>query len=298
MKLRRNLKTFKALPFILLLGTLFGSTMVISRFSLGQMEPGVYNSLRLVIVIICFTLVFAFSPGRQWPRDRKLWLHAGIWGLLGLAIPMMSFISALQYQSSGVTSLLITLNVAITVILAHFFLSDETLTPRKFLGLAIAFAGAGLILLRGETGLASLGKADWRGYALVGAGVLGTSIGYIYARKFLQTSNEFQVISVRMVIAALVIIPFTLSTTGFDLSGVRWSGVLALLFSAVIGTFFTFQVEFLIVKRFGASATSEAAYIVPVVATGLGALLLGEQVTWTIVIGMLIIFVGITLLNQ
>jgi drug/metabolite transporter (DMT)-like permease len=298
MKLRSNLKNFKALPFILLLGLMFGSTMVISRFTIGQMEPGVYNSLRLIIVVICFTLVFALSPGRQWPHDKKLWLHAGIWGMLGLAIPMMSFITALKYQSSGVTSLLITLNVAITVILAHFFLSDETLTPRKFLGLVIAFAGAALILLRGETGLGTLGKADWRGYALVGAGVLGTSVGYIYARKYLQASNEFQVVSVRMVSAALVIIPFTLTTTGFDLSGVRWSGVLALIFSAIVGTFLTFQVEFLIVKRFGASATSEASYIVPVVATGLGALLLGEHITMTIVIGMLIIFVGITLLNQ
>lgn len=297
MSSRPKNKTFKAFPFILLLGLMFGSNMVVARFALGQMQANVFNSLRLVAVLVLFALVYAFSPGKQWPRDRHLWLHAGVWGVIGLAIPMASFISALEYQSSGVTSLLITLNVAITVILAHFFLEEEKLDKRKILGIVIAFAGAAIILMRGETGLAELGKADWRGYALVGLGVVGTAIGYVYARKNLQTDGGFDVISVRMVAAALTLIPFTWATTGFDLSGVQWSGILALLFSTLIGTFFTFQLEFLIVKRFSASAASQAGYIVPVVATGLGALFLGEQVTWTIVAGMILIFAGISLLN-
>ena len=169
---------------------------------------------------------------------------------------------------------------------------------RKILGLVIAFAGAGLILIRGENGLADFGKADWRGYALVGIGVLGTSIGYIYARKFLQNGNQFQVVSIRMVAAALTIIPFTVATVGFNVSQMNLAGVLALLFSAIVGTYLTFQVEFYVVKRFSASAASQAAYVVPVVATSLGALLLSEQVTVGILIGMVVIIFGVSLLNR
>ena len=292
------MQKFKALPYIVLLGFMFGSNMVAARFGLGQMQPNVFNSLRLVIVMICFILIYALSPNRSWPRDRGLWLHAGIWGVVGLAIPMACFISALKYQSSGVNSLLITLNTATTVILAHFFLPDEKINPRKLLGIAIAFAGASLILLRGETGLADLTEANWRGYALVAVGVIGTSVGYVYARRTLQNNDEFHVVSVRMVTAALALIPFTGLSVGFDLNAVRWSGLLALLFSGIVGTFLTFQVEFSIVKRFGASSASESAYVVPVVAASLGALFLGEQITWTIVIGMAIIFVGIALLTR
>jgi len=104
-----------------------------------------------VIVLLIFSGIYAFSSKRSWPKDKKLWLHAGVWGVIGLAIPMASFISSLNYQSSGVSSLLITLNVAMTVLLAALFLSDEPLNSRKILGMVIAFAGASLILIRGIT---------------------------------------------------------------------------------------------------------------------------------------------------
>jgi len=142
------LKNIQALPYFFLLGLLFGSNTVAARFGIGQMAPNVFNSIRLVIVLACFTLVYALSK-RAWPKDKKLWLHAGVWGVIGLAVPMASFITSLKYQSSGVTTLLVTLNVGVTVILAHFFLRDEPLTPKAILGLVIAFAGAGLILIRG-----------------------------------------------------------------------------------------------------------------------------------------------------
>jgi drug/metabolite transporter (DMT)-like permease len=292
------LKNIQALPYIFLLGLLFGSNTVAARFAIGQMAPNVFNSIRLVIVLGCFTLVYALSKNRSWPKDKKLWLHAGVWGVIGLAVPMASFITSLKYQSSGVTTLLVTLNVGVTIILAHFFLRDEPLTPKTILGLVIAFAGAGLILIQGETGLSEFKQADWRGYALVAAGVIGSSVGLVYARKFLHNNDPFQVVSVRMVAAALVLIPFTLVTDGFDLSGVRLSGLGILIFSSLIGTYVTFQLEFLIVKRFSASATSQASYVSPVVAGLLGALLLGEKITATLLIGMVTIFIGISLLHN
>ena len=39
------------------------------------------------------------------------------------------------------------------------------------------------------------------------------------------------------------------------------------------------------------------SYVIPVVATALGALFLGEQITLIMLVGMAIIFAGITLLN-
>lgn len=85
---------------------------------------------------------------------------------------------------------------------------------------------------------------------------------------------------------------------GFDVSNLIYYGLLIIFFAANIGTLFTSLLEFIIIKRFGASKTSQATYITPVVATGLGALFLSEKITWTILIGMIIIFWGIHLLNR
>jgi drug/metabolite transporter (DMT)-like permease len=152
-----------AIPYVLLLGLLFGSSLVVSRFSVGQFDPRVYTSLRLLIAASLHLAAYAVVGSRTWPRSLYLWKHAIVLGIIGTAIPMTSVILGLQYQSSGVTSLLLTLNPAITIVLAEIFLQDENLNRMKVLGVIIAFAGAGLLLLRGETGLASFVQADWRG---------------------------------------------------------------------------------------------------------------------------------------
>lgn len=288
----------RELPYLFLLGFLTGSNVVLARFILGQIEAPVFVSFRLIIVDICFLLFYILSPSHKFPKDKKLWLHGSIWGILGLAIPMTTFISALHYQSSGVGSLLYTLSVAVTMILGNLFLGEKNFSPTKLLGIFIAFGGAGLILIRGETGLVEFVQADLRGYALVGVSLTSISIGYIYANKFLVARNELDVINIRILAATIFLIPITFLTVGFDVSNLNYYGLLIILFAAIIGTLFTSLLEFIIIKRFGASKTSQATYITPVVATGLGALFLSEKITWTILIGMIIIFWGIHLLNR
>jgi drug/metabolite transporter (DMT)-like permease len=100
-----------------------------------------------------------------------------------------------------------------------------------------------------------------------------------------------------MMIAAAVLIPIAWLTIGYDLSAVRVSGYLALIFTGVFGSFLAFLLNFYIIKRFGATAASESTYATPVVATILGALLLNEVVSPIMVVGMILIFIGLTLLN-
>lgn len=288
----------RELPYLILLGFLTGSNVVAARFILGQLEAPVFVTFRLIIVDICFLLIYRLSPKHPWPADKKIWFHGSIWGILGLAIPMTTFIAALHYLSSGVGSLLYTLSVVVTMILGQLFLGETNFSLRKLIGILIAFCGASLILIRGETGLAAFGQTDWRGYALVGVSLSSISFGYIYANKFLVDRKEIDVINVRIIAATIFLIPFTFFTVGFNISKLNYFGVLILLFAAIVGTLLTSLLEFIIIKRFGASKTSQATYITPVVASVLGAIFLGENITFTIIIGMAIIFLGIYLLNQ
>ena len=59
----------KAIPYVVLLGTLFGVTLVVSRFSVGQFKPTTYIGLRLILASFGFIVVYAFRiGGRRWPR--------------------------------------------------------------------------------------------------------------------------------------------------------------------------------------------------------------------------------------
>ena len=291
----------KAIPYVLLLGLLWGSSLVASRFSVGQYDPRTYITLRLILASIAHLSIYVFSgwlwAKRPFPRDPRLWRRAAVLGVLGTAISMTAIISSMQYQSSGLTALLLTLNPVVTVMFAQFFLPDERLTWQTAAGIAIALAGVGLLLLRGENGLSELGQADWRGYAWAFFGIVGSAAGSVYARRYLRHSDSWDVASIRMFTATIVLIPLTYFTVGYDLSGVDATGYAALGYAALIGTFAGMWLSFYIVKRFGATSASQTSYVLPVVSILLGALLLNEQITTTMLTGMVVIFVGLALLN-
>lgn len=101
------------------------------------------------------------------------------------------------------------------MILGNLFLGEKNFSPTKLLRIFIAFGGAGLILIRGETGLVEFFQAYLRGYALVGVSLTSMSIGYIYANKFLVARNELDVINIRILAATIFFDPNYISYSGF-----------------------------------------------------------------------------------
>lgn len=283
---------------MLLLGILFGTTLVASRFSVGQFMPTTYIGLRLSLSTLGFAVIYALRLGkRSWPRGHQLWKHSAILGVLGTAIPMTGIVASLQYLSSGLASILITVNPAITVLLAHYFLADERLTWLKSAGVLLALGGAILLAALGETGLANA-SGSVLGYILIFGAMLFASAMTIYTRKYMQDLNTIDVSGIRMFIAALVVMPLSMIFVGFDLSQMNTQGFWALIYAAVFGTFLGMLLSLYNIQRFGATAAVMTSYVIPVVATVLGMLLLEEQITGGMLGGMLLILAGVLLINK
>ncbi len=288
----------KSLPYVSLLALIFGSTLIVSRFSVGQFASLTYVALRILIASLCHLVIYAASSGRAWPRDRQIWRHAPVVGVLGTAIPMSFIVASLQYQSSGVTGLLLTAAPAITVVLAHFFLPDERLNGRKAFGVALAISGAAGLVLLGESGLPEVQEANPLGYALVLIGIFLGSISTIYARRYLLDVDSFDVASVRMWTAVVIVLPIAYLLTGLDLSQTSASGYAALLYAGLIGTFGGMLLEFNIIQRFGATATAMTANLIPIVALIGGWLFLDEQITAGMIGAMVLIVSGVTIIMR
>lgn len=288
----------KSTLYVFFTGIFLGSTLVMSRFGLKQLNAMTFVSLRLLLGSVAFLVAYFVFRVRPWPRDRALWLKATIFGLVGTGICMTGFTNSLLYQSSGVTALLATLGPVVTAILAHLFLHDEPFTRKRLLGALIAFVGAGLLLVKGENGLSQFAQADWRGYAWAMVGVVSNAAALVYARRYLRSADPFYLSSIRVFSGAAAIILVTAGTGGLDFRGLQLSGFLAAIYAAVIGTFFAFYFYATTVVRYGATIASQTEYIVPMAATLLGMLLLGEQVTVTMLVGMAVIFVGLGVFSQ
>jgi drug/metabolite transporter (DMT)-like permease len=286
------------LPSISLLAMMYGSTLVASRFSVGQFAPLTFVGLRLLLAGLCYVAIYAASGKRAWPADRQIWRHATVMGILGTAIPMSLIVSSLQYQSSGITALLLTAGPAITVLMAHFWLPDEHLSRRKILGVALAIAGATALILQGETGLPDVASASPVGYMLVLVAMVTVSGATIYARRNMRELDSFDVSSVRIWTAATAVLPVAFLVTRLDLSRVTASGHAVLVYAGLVGTFGGMLLEFRTIQRFGATATAMTANLIPIVALFAGALLLGEQITPGMLVAMVMILSGVTIITR
>ena len=295
---RNYFLNIKALPYVTLLGFMFGSSMVFSRFGVGQFEPTTYIGIRMIISSLMALSVYRIATGRRLPRDRELWKRAGLLGVFGTAVPMTCVIISLQYLSSGVSALLLSTGPAITIILAHFALPDEHLSRRKVFGVGLALGGAMLLALSGEDGLPDEQSTASAGFLLVSVGMIFSSVMIIYARKRLTGYDAYDVGSIRIFSTALTVMPLSLLTVGFDLSAVTGAGYLALIYSAIVGTFLGLLLSFYNIKRFGATPSVMSTYIIPIVAGIGGVLVLGEEITLTMIFGMGVIVSGIALLQE
>jgi drug/metabolite transporter (DMT)-like permease len=287
-----NLMSLQAIPYILMLGFLFGSTLVASRFSVDQFDALTFVGIRLALAGGAFLLVYVFKR-RRIPRDRLLWKRAAVLGVFGTAVPMSFIVSSLQFLSSGVASIMITSNPALTVLFAHFALDDERLNGHKILGVGLALGGAILLALRGESGLPNVDQAEPLGYILMFSAMISSAGVLVYARKHMKDLPTFEVASVRLWTAACLIIPIALLFVGFDLSRVNLQGFEALIYASIAGTFFAMMLEFYNVKHFGATAAVMSAYIIPVFASLGGAIFLGEKITFGMLAGMGLIGTGL-----
>ena len=287
----------KALPYISLLAGIWGTTLVMSRFAIGQFAPLTYVTLQLLIASAAYIVVFLVNRKRHFPKGRQLWGQGTLLGIFSTALPMTLITLSLQYQSSGVTSLILTLGPALTVLLAHFFLHDEKLSKHKIGGITMALSGGTLLILLGENGLPDVKETNPIGYILVLTAIFVGSFMVIYIRKTMQKLDSFEVNSVRLWTAGLFMLPVTFFTAGYDLSQVNVQGLTALLYGGIISTFAGVLLDYYNIKRFGATASSMVSVLIPVVAIIIGSLLLGEAITPGMILAMVLIIGGVAILN-
>jgi drug/metabolite transporter (DMT)-like permease len=194
-------------------------------------------------------------------------------------------------------AILLATGPALAILMAHFFLDDETLSPRKGIGVMLALGGALLMAIRGESGLADVGRASPLGYGLIFTALVFGNGMTIYARKFMRQFDAFDVASIRMLVTAAIIMLLVILFVGIDLQSVNIQGYLALVYAALVGNFGGMYLVFHNVKRFGVTAASMTDYVTPVVASLGGMLVLHEQITVGMAIGMGLIVLGIALIN-
>jgi drug/metabolite transporter (DMT)-like permease len=286
------------LGIVLLLGFLSGLSTVFLRLGVIEIPALALVSLRLGVASAAFT-VAVIAARRRLPRALPVWRDIAVVAVTITIVPTVAFTLALKFVSSAVASSLIALAPLLTALMAHFWLPDERLTPSRAAGLAAGFAGVVLLILTGTTGLTP-GEAppDVRGFLLVFVAAIAVGITGLYTRQRLQGVDTLIVTAGQTILGLAVVLPLTLIFDPLDLRALSWRAWLAVGWSGLLDSFAGFFLFIYMIQRFGPSLATLPWYVAPVVAAGLGALLLGEQISLPLVAASALILSGVYLASR
>jgi drug/metabolite transporter (DMT)-like permease len=280
------------IALILLSGAAFGSSVVMSRFGLMEFPPMWLVTLRLMLSSTIFSIIIIVQK-RKLPVRLRTYADIALIGVGNVAFSMLAFTFSLQYISSGVLTIVIALIPLFTSIFAHFWLPQEKLHLMKLAGLGMAFIGVTILLATRTSGLAEAPFASIQGYLLALFGVIISSAAAVYARLRIKELDIFVLTGGQMGFSLLILLPFAFAITDFHIASISWKGWMAVFYNGLVGSFLGHLVFFKLIKNYGATAASLSSYVLPLVSTSLGAMLLGEIVTLPLGIGAVFVLFGV-----
>ena len=129
----------------ILLGLIWSTSFLWIKIGVQEVSPTVLVSFRMLFGAITAVAIVVHQKVK-WPRDWKTWGIFAILGPTSLAIPIFFISWGEQTINSAVASILNATVPLFTIVIAHFWLSDDKMTFQKAFGLLIGFAGVVVLL--------------------------------------------------------------------------------------------------------------------------------------------------------
>ncbi|WP_108398915.1 DMT family transporter [Devosia submarina] len=277
--------------WILFLGAIWGCSFIFNAVLIREIGPLWVTSFRVAIGAAgCWAVMLALR--KPVPNNPVLWMKLGLLGILAYAIPFALFPLAQSHLASGVAAIINALTPIMTVIVSHFWVGGEKASRIKTAGVAVGFVGATILA---SPALLSEGESQlWA----VSACLLAT-ICYALSLNITRSFKSIEptaLASIALTGAALVSIPVAFAAEGIPViaKGETWLAAVAI---GLVSTAFTFQIMYRVLPRVGATNFATTTFVAPISAIVLGVTLLGETVLPIQVVGMLVIFAGLLLID-
>ncbi len=280
---------------LLALSVLWGGSFFFIGVAVRELPTLTLVVLRVGLAALALWAFVALT-GRRVPREGRVWAAFLGMGLLNNVVPFSLIVWGQLSIASGLASILNATTPLWTVLVAGLWLADEPLSGRKLGGVAVGLLGVALMI--GLDALGGLGTHVLAQLAVL-AGALSYAFAGVFGRRFRRMGVDPVVTAAGQVTAAaLVLAPVTLLVerpwTLPPPSAVTWAAVVGL---ALLSTALAYGLYFLILARAGATNLLLVTFLIPVSAILLGALVLGERLSWTHGLGMGFIGAGLAAID-
>lgn len=280
---------------LLVLSCLWGGSFLFIEISVAQLPPLTIVLARVGISAIVLTAALKILRIKV-PINAKILFSIFLMGLFNNAIPFLLITWGQTQITSGLASIFIATTLIFTVLVTHFFTTDEKMDRYKLAGVIVGFSG--VVFMIGVEELVTFG-ANILGQLAVVTAALFYASATTFGRRFKNMDvpplgvAAGQMISATLIIAPLVII--------FDkpwlLPAPDTNGFIAVFCLAIFSTALAYFLYFKLLESSGATNLSLVTFLIPPIAIFLGWSILGETLNKDQFIGMGFIVLGLVLID-
>ncbi len=258
---------------------IWGATYLGMEIAIETLPPFLMASLRFLIAGV---ILFAIFRPRERPTGRQ-WLSAAIVGAFLLVGGNAMVAVAQQRIDTGVAALIVA-TVPLWLAIGDFAATGRRLAPQAVLGIVVGFAGIALLVHPG-------GDIDLFGAFICLLAPLSWAVGSLYARNAKLPSNLLLGSGMEMLAGgALLAVVGYASGERLHVGEVSARSWIALGFLVVFGSIVAYSSYVWLLKVAPTELVGTYAYVNPVIAVLLGALVLDEAITaWVLLAGAAIV---------
>ena len=264
----------------ILLVLLWGSTWAAIKVGVSAVPPFVFALERAIAVSLLLTGL-SIALGLRFPRDRRTLAAAALAGVINTGTSWAIIFWAEQYVPSGLVAVFGSAGPIWTAFLAHYLVHGDRLSPLKVGGLVLGVLGVAVLV-----GAPDPGSRPEAFFATVLLALMPISwaFGTIVQVRVLRHGSPLPLVAVGTWCGALVLLPFAVTEIG---QPATWSldVVVAFGYLVIFGSCVGLVTQLWLTRRLRPTTMKLSQLLISAQALLVGALVLGESITWRMLAG-------------
>jgi drug/metabolite transporter (DMT)-like permease len=274
-----------------LLAVIWGFSFLLIKVTDPVFGPVWVALLRILFGLLALAVVLLLRR-LPLPRGRRLWVYLAVAALLFNVLPFTLFAIGEVHTSSVLAGILNATTPLFTLPAVLLLVPDERPSASRLLGLGIGLAGVVVVLApwHGSGGGSLFGNL----LCLLAAASYG--LGFAYTRRFLSDTGAGPLaLATAQLLCAAIELGIGAAAGRIPPAGLSVGGLAAVVALGGVGTGLAYALNYSILRDAGPTTASTVTYLIPIVATLAGVILLGDRLGWEQPLGTVVVLVGAAL---
>ena len=277
----------------IVLGLIWSTSFMWIKIGVQEVGPMALVSFRMLFGALTAVAIATYQKVK-WPRDWKTWGTFAILGPTSLAIPIFFISWGEQTIDSAVASILNATVPLFTIVIAHFWLSDDKMTVQKTLGLLIGFGGVVVLMSRD---LSASARSSVLGQGAVILAAIFYAWSAVYARKATRHVTGLARGASPLITATIFMwltAPFIEKPFQVPALPLTW---IAALWLGILGSGLAMLMYYYLLHEIGPTRATLVTYLFPVGGVIFGVIFLDELLSWQLLVGTLLVIASLAVVN-